>query len=74
MPSVEVYLDGRYRVTTDKDGRFEFPIVNTGNHQLSLRLESVPLPWGGSQDNRVWVDVPLRGKVTTLIPVVKMQE
>ena len=74
VPSVEVFLDGRYRVTTDKEGRFEFPIVSTGKHQLSLKLESVPLPWGSSRDNSVWVDVPLRGKVTTLIPVVKVGE
>jgi hypothetical protein len=74
VPNVEVFLDGRYRVTTDKEGRFEFPIVTTGKHQLSLKLESVPLPWGGSQDNSVWVDVPLRGKVTTLLPVVKVGE
>lgn len=74
VPNVEVFLDGRYRVTTDREGRFEFPQVTTGRHQLSLKLESVPLPWGLNQDRGVSVDVPLRGRVTSVIPVVRMGE
>ncbi|MDH6170601.1 hypothetical protein M2282_005776 [Variovorax boronicumulans] len=72
--NVEVQLDGRYRTTTDRDGRFEFPLVTTGRHQLSLTPESVPLPWGTAGDGGVSVDVPLRGQATTSIPVVKVGE
>ena len=74
VPNVEVFLDGRYRVTTDRDGKFEFPVVATGYHQLTLRLESVPLPWGAAQDRGVIVDVPLRGQITARIPVVRVGE
>ena len=72
VPNVEVFLDGRYRVTTDRDGRFEFPMVATGLHQLTLKLESVPLPWGVAPGQRVSVDVPLRGQATARIPVVRV--
>ena len=73
-PNVEVVLDGRYRTTTDRDGRFEFPIVPTGDHRLTLVLETVPLPWGVALERGREVNVPLRGQVTTKIPVVKVGE
>lgn len=74
VAGVEVLLDGRYRAITDRDGRFEFPLVTTGRHQLTLTLESVPLPWGTASDGGVSVNVPLRGQATTAIPVVKVGE
>lgn len=72
VPNVEVFLDGRYRVTTDSAGRFEFPMVATGGHRLTLRLESVPLPWGAALDQGLSVEVPLRGQATARIPVVRV--
>jgi len=73
-PNVEVLLDGRYRTTTDRDGRFEFPMVGVGRHQLTLTLDSVPLPWGAAADAGVSVQVPLRGQATAEIPVIKVGE
>ncbi|MDI3384544.1 hypothetical protein ACFPPF_17985 [Xenophilus aerolatus] len=70
-PGIEVVLDGRYRTTTDRDGRFEFPLVTTGRHQLSLTPESVPLPWGGGETGTS-VDVPLRGSAYASIPVIRV--
>lgn len=74
VAGVEVLLDGRYRAITDRDGRFEFPLVTTGRHQLTLTLESVPLPWGAAGDTGTSVNVPLRGQATAAIPVVKVGE
>ncbi len=74
VPNVEVVLDGRYRVTTDRDGRFEFPLVPTGQHRITLVLESVPLPWGAALERGLGVDVPLRGQAIANIPVVKVGE
>ena len=74
VAGVEVVLDGRYRTVTDRDGRFEFPIVTTGHHQLSLTPESVPLPWGAQGDNATSVYVPLRGQASAAIAVVKVGE
>ncbi len=74
VAGVEVLLDDRYRAVTDRDGRFEFPLVTTGRHQLTLRLESVPLPWGAAGETGVSVNVPLRGQASAAIPVVKVGE
>ncbi|MDA7417660.1 hypothetical protein PGB34_14955 [Xenophilus arseniciresistens] len=71
---VEVLLDGRYRTTTDRDGRFEFPMVGTGRHQLTLTLDSVPLPWGAATESGVSIHVPLRGQAHAEIPVIKVRD
>jgi hypothetical protein len=70
--NVEVLLEGRYRAVTDRDGRFEFPLVTTGRHQLTLTPETVPLPWGPARDAGASVDVPLRGQASLSIPVIKV--
>lgn len=72
VPNADVFLDQRYRTTTDRDGRFVFPLVSTGHHQLSLRLESIPLPWGAAPNQGTSIEVPLRGQVTARIPVVRV--
>ncbi|TWO66141.1 hypothetical protein FN976_26725 [Caenimonas sedimenti] len=74
VPGVEVLLDGSFRATTDANGRFDFPLVTTGRHQLSLRLESVPLPWGAAAGQTWNAEVPLRGLATIRIPVVRVGE
>ena len=74
VANVEVLLDGRYRATTDRNGQFDFAVVATGNHQLSLNLESVPLPWGNAIERGINVSVPLRGQATPRIPVVRVGE
>ena len=74
VPGVEVILDGRFRTTTDNFGRFSFPLVATGVHQVTLRQESVPLPWGAAQEKGWRADVPLRGQAQVAVPVVKVGE
>jgi len=70
-PGVEVSLDGRYRTITNAEGRFEFPVVATGDHRLTLKLETVPLPWGVALESGLTIEVPLRGTVEARIPVVR---
>jgi hypothetical protein len=72
VPNVEVLLDGRFRTTTDRTGRFVFPLVGSGHHQITLTLETVPLPWGAASDRGVSIDVPLRGIAETRVPVVRV--
>ncbi len=67
---IEVVLDGRYRTTTDGDGRFAFPTVAVGRHQVSLATESVPLPWSDAGAAQT-VDVPLRGASHLQIPLAR---
>lgn len=72
VAGVEVILDGRFRITTDNFGRFAFPLVATGPHEVTLRQESVPLPWGLETDRGWRVEVPLRGQADLVVPVVKV--
>lgn len=70
VPDVEIYLDGGFSVRTDKYGYFEFTRVATGSHQLTLNLDTVPLPWG-TKEAGLSVDVPLRGQVTANLALTK---
>ena len=74
VAGVEVVLDKRYRTTTDRDGRFVFPLVTTGPHQLTLTLETVPLPWGSPPNPVTAAVVPLRGTASIHVPVVRLSE
>jgi hypothetical protein len=74
VAGIEVILDGRYRAVTGANGRFEFPLVATGRHQLTVTAESIPLPWGPGPGTAVNVDVPLRGDATASVPVVRVGE
>jgi hypothetical protein len=58
---VTLFLDGRYPVTTDADGRFEFPLVTAGPHAIQVGIETIPLPWGLAEERSLPVAVPVRG-------------
>jgi hypothetical protein len=73
VPNIEVYLDGVYSVFTDNRGYFEFMRVATGSHQLTLNLDTVPLPWSVKEDS-LSIDVPLRGQVTANLGLTKGAE
>lgn len=72
-PGVEVLLNERERVLTDQRGRFEFPRVRSGTQRLSLRPESIPLPWGEGPQSRTAIEVPLRGEAIAPLAVVRPQ-
>lgn len=74
VPGVEVFLNQRSRVVTDERGRYTFNLVPTGQQRLSLRPESVPLPWGEGPQSQTSVDVPLRGEAIAPLAVVKTGE
>lgn len=66
---VQVYLDNRYAVRTDARGRYEFALVAAGAHTVSVRNDSLPLPWGIVGDGQARVDVGLRSGVNADFPV-----
>lgn len=74
VPGVEVFLNQRSREVTDDRGRYTFAVVPTGTQRLSLRPESVPLPWGEGPQSQTSVDVPLRGAAIAPLAVVKTSE
>jgi hypothetical protein len=57
---VVVYLDKRYVATTDSDGRYRFEHIPAGEHDLTLALEDLPLPWGLLDDAPRQVNVEIR--------------
>jgi hypothetical protein len=69
VPNVTVYLDNRYAVRTDSQGRFEFPFVASGPRVVSVRGDSLPLPWNVVDEGQAKVDVRLRESVSLSIPV-----
>jgi hypothetical protein len=69
VPGVTVFLDNRYGVRTDAQGRFEFPFVASGPRTVSVRNETLPLPWSVVDEGQAKVDVRLRETARLSIPV-----
>jgi hypothetical protein len=73
VPNVTVYLDNRYAVRTDNQGRFEFPFVAQGPRTVSVRSDTLPLPWNVVDEGQARVDVRLREGVSLTIPVQRSE-
>ena len=72
-PNVTVFLDNRYAVRTDSQGRFEFPFVAGGPRTVTVRPDTLPLPWNVVDGGQTKVDVRLRENVTLTIPVQRSE-
>ena len=70
---VQVYLDNRYVVRTDAQGRFEFALVAAGHHVITVRNDSLPLPWGVVGDGQIRVNVGLRDGLSVDFPVQRTE-
>ena len=73
VPNVTVFLDNRYAVRTDNQGRFEFPFVATGARMVTVRNETLPLPWSVVDEGQVRVDVRLRDSTSISLPVQRSE-
>ena len=71
---VFVYLDRRYQAVTDRDGRYEFESVPSGNHDVTLAQEDLPLPWGLLDDAPLKVQVKVRQSSTVDFGLRKITE
>ncbi len=60
--NLTVVLDGRYSVQTDGSGRFDFPVVASGHHVITVIADNLPLPWTLINEGRAEVDVATRGR------------
>jgi hypothetical protein len=58
--NVTVLLDGRFSASTDAQGRFEFPLVASGPHEIRVVPDNLPLPWAVADDGRRTVIVHAR--------------
>lgn len=72
-PNVTLYLDGRFPVSTDAQGRFSFAAVPPGTHGLRILNEALPLPWTVDDEHPPVANVPLRGDAIVDIPLTKIR-
>ena len=71
--NLTVLLDGRFAARTDAQGRFEFPLVASGTHSLTIIPDNLPLPWAISEDGRREVIVKTRDTTTLEIPATRLR-
>jgi hypothetical protein len=61
-PNVTVVLDGRFSMQTDAGGRFDFPVVATGRHIITVIPDNLPLPWTLVNEGRAEIQVMTRDR------------
>lgn len=71
VPNVTVFLDNRYSTRTDSQGRFVFPFVASGLHTVSIRSDSLPLPWFSTTQGQASLEVRRRESVSISLPVTR---
>lgn len=69
VPGATVFLDNRYSVRTDDQGRFEFPFVGPGARAVTVRNDTLPLPWTVVDDGQIRFDLRVRETTTLSFPV-----
>jgi hypothetical protein len=70
---VTVLLDGRFAVTTDASGHFEFPLVASGPHEISVMPDNLPLPWAIAENGRRKVILHAREEVDVAIAATRIR-
>lgn len=65
--NVTILLDGRYATRSSSDGRFEFPLVASGPHSITVIPDNLALPYAVSDDGRR--DVVIRTRETTTLEI-----
>jgi hypothetical protein len=66
--NIRIRLDSVSTDLTNSVGEFEFSLVSIGSHQLSVDMDSIPLPWEISDSTRK-VEVKLRETSRLMIPL-----
>jgi hypothetical protein len=74
IPRITVFLDGRFKVETDQQGRFEFYPVPAGEHFLRVAVEDAPLRWGLDDESARSVIVPIRGVGRLYFGLINLSE
>jgi hypothetical protein len=71
--SLTVVLDGRFATRTDKDGRFEFPLLAAGPHNITIVPDNLALPYAISGDGKREVIIRTRETTSLDIAATKQQ-
>jgi hypothetical protein len=62
-------LDGRYETRTDQNGFYSFLPVPTGDHELIVLMDNLPLPWGLDDETPRRARVSYRAMATVNFPL-----
>ncbi|HEY9095370.1 MAG TPA: carboxypeptidase-like regulatory domain-containing protein, partial [Hydrogenophaga sp.] len=73
VPNALIYLDNRFAVRTDAQGHFEFPLVAPGPRTITLRNDTLPLPWSATNEGQARTDVRLRETTRLTLPVQRAE-
>ncbi len=65
VANVTLLLNGRYLARTNGQGRYTFDFVATGEQQLEVVPDNVPLPWSPKDRDAIKVTVLVRETTTT---------
>ena len=65
VPNILIVLDRRFITRTDAQGRYEFPAVVAGPHELQVQIDNVPLPWSPETREPVKATVMVRDVTVT---------
>jgi hypothetical protein len=71
--NLTVILDGRFGTRTDKDGRFEFPLLASGAHAITIIPDNLALPYSIPGEGRREVIVHTRETTTLEVAAKKPQ-
>ncbi|MGI9333569.1 MAG: hypothetical protein ACR2RL_10480 [Gammaproteobacteria bacterium] len=74
VEGIVVYLDRRGTPGTSVDGTFEITPVFVGEHDVTIGLEDVPLPWGLDDETPRKVTVGLRERIEIDFPLIRLDE
>lgn len=69
--NLTVILDGRFAARTDADGKFEFPLVASGRHVITVIPDNLALPYSLGDDSKREVAIRTRETTTLEIPARK---
>jgi hypothetical protein len=72
VPNVTIYLDRSFSVETNAMGEFNFDPVGSGQHEVSVNVANIPLPWVIDENRRIWADVRPRETSVIEIPLIRI--
>lgn len=71
--NITVILDGKFSTRTNAVGRFEFPLVATGKHIITVVADNLPLPWLVNESGQQAITVSNRETVYVNIPASRIK-
>ncbi|MFZ3323971.1 MAG: carboxypeptidase-like regulatory domain-containing protein [Usitatibacter sp.] len=71
--NITIVLDGRFSTRTDKDGRFEFPLLAAGPHNITVIPDNLALPYSVTGEGKRQVMIRTRETTNLDIAASKQQ-